>query len=125
MVGQLALRDFLVRGELDRHVRRMRTLYQRRREALLDGARPVAAAGAHASGAAAGPVRASGAARRRRRARAAQSRRRRAEWAAEGLALHRFTPGGPPGLVLGFGNLSEPAIEQGVRLLAEAYAAVG
>jgi hypothetical protein len=25
--------------------------------------------------------------------------------------------------VLGFGNLSEPAIEQGVRLLADAYAA--
>ena len=38
----------------------------------------------------------------------------------EGLALHRFSPGGPPGLVLGFGNLPEPAIEQGVRLLAEA-----
>jgi GntR family transcriptional regulator/MocR family aminotransferase len=41
---------------------------------------------------------------------------------AEGLSLHRFTPGGPPGLVLGFGNLPEPTIEQGVRLLAEAFA---
>jgi GntR family transcriptional regulator/MocR family aminotransferase len=38
----------------------------------------------------------------------------------EGLALHRFNPGGPPGLVLGFGCLSEPAIDRGVRLLAEA-----
>jgi GntR family transcriptional regulator/MocR family aminotransferase len=42
----------------------------------------------------------------------------------EGLALHRFTPGGPPGLVLGYGNLSEPAIEQGVRLLGESFAEV-
>jgi len=43
---------------------------------------------------------------------------------AEGLSQHRFTTGGPPGLVLGYGNLSEPAIEQGIRLLAEAYAEV-
>ena len=42
----------------------------------------------------------------------------------EGLSLHRFTPGGPPGLVLGYGNLAEPAIEQGVRLMAEALAEV-
>lgn len=41
----------------------------------------------------------------------------------EGLALHRFLPGGPPGLVLGYGNLSEPAIEQGMRLLGEAFKA--
>ena len=39
----------------------------------------------------------------------------------EGLALHRFTADGPPGVLLGYGNLSEPAIEQGVRLLGEAY----
>ncbi|HKI67760.1 MAG TPA: hypothetical protein VJ989_10890 [Solirubrobacterales bacterium] len=38
----------------------------------------------------------------------------------EGLALHRFASGGPPGLVLGFAGLSEPAIDHGVRLLAEA-----
>jgi len=39
----------------------------------------------------------------------------------EGIALHSFIPGGPPGVLLGYGNLSEPAIEQGVRLLGEAY----
>ena len=32
VVGQLALCDFIVRGELDRHIRRMRLRYQRRRE---------------------------------------------------------------------------------------------
>jgi GntR family transcriptional regulator/MocR family aminotransferase len=42
----------------------------------------------------------------------------------EGLSWHRFTHGGPPGVLLGFGNLSEPAIEHGVRLLAEAFAEV-
>jgi GntR family transcriptional regulator / MocR family aminotransferase len=40
----------------------------------------------------------------------------------EGLSLHSFTRGGPPGIVLGYGNLSEPAIDQGVRLLAQAFA---
>jgi GntR family transcriptional regulator/MocR family aminotransferase len=40
--------------------------------------------------------------------------------ALEGLALHSFKPDGPPGLVLGFGGLSEPAIEQAIRLVAEA-----
>ncbi len=124
VVGQLALRDFIVRGELDRHVRRMRTHYQRRREALLealarhlpdarisDPARPAAGLfelvmlpdgvdePALIKAAAARGV------------------------GMEGLSLHRFTPGGSPGVLLGFGNLSEPAIEQGVRLLADAYAA--
>ncbi len=35
-IGQLALHDFIARGELDRHLRRMRLRYQRRREALLE-----------------------------------------------------------------------------------------
>ena len=35
VIGQLALCDFIARGELDRHVRRMRLRYQARREALL------------------------------------------------------------------------------------------
>jgi hypothetical protein len=38
----------------------------------------------------------------------------------DGLSLHRFTPEGSPGLVLGFGCLPEPAIEHGIRLLAGA-----
>jgi GntR family transcriptional regulator/MocR family aminotransferase len=122
-VGQLALHDFIERGELDRHIRRMRLRYQRRREALLealtqrlpqvrvspgaaglyelaelppgtDEATLIAAAAARGVG-------------------------------VEGLALHRFNPSGPPGLVLGFGCLSEPAIDRGIRLLAEAFHEVG
>jgi GntR family transcriptional regulator/MocR family aminotransferase len=117
-IGQLALRDFIARGELDRHLRRMRLRYQRRREALLDalerhlpGARP-------GSGAAglfelvelpAGTDEAA-----LITATAARG------VGVEGLSLHRFRPGGPPGLVLGFAAMPEPAIEQSVRLLAEA-----
>ena len=35
-LDQLALADFIARGELDRHLRRMRILYRRRRDVLLD-----------------------------------------------------------------------------------------
>jgi GntR family transcriptional regulator/MocR family aminotransferase len=121
-IGQLALHDFIARGELDRHLRRMRPRYGRRREALLgalarhlpeasveegvaglyelallpdgvDEAALIAAAAARGLG-------------------------------LEGLALHSFRPGGPPGLVLGFGGHPEPAIERSVRLLAESLAAL-
>lgn len=119
-IGQLALNDFIARGELDRHLRRMRLRYQRRREALLE------ALGRHLPQArieegAAGlyelaelpesvnePALVSGAAAR--------------GVGVEGLALHRFKSGGPPGLVLGFGGLPEPAIEQSIRLVAAAVA---
>lgn len=117
-IGQLALHDFIERGELDRHVRRMRLRYQRRREALLEAlarrvpqCRPSAAAAglyelvALPEGTDEAALTAAAAAR---------------GVGVEGLALHRFNPGGTPGLVLGFGCLSEPAIERGVRLLAEA-----
>jgi GntR family transcriptional regulator/MocR family aminotransferase len=35
ITGQLALADFIARGELERHLRRMRLRYERRRECLL------------------------------------------------------------------------------------------
>jgi GntR family transcriptional regulator/MocR family aminotransferase len=43
----------------------------------------------------------------------------------EGLALHRFRPGGPPGLVLGFAGLPEAAIEKSISLVGEALAEIG
>ncbi|HEY6892078.1 MAG TPA: PLP-dependent aminotransferase family protein [Solirubrobacter sp.] len=56
VLDQLALADLLTRGDFDRHLRRQRRLYQRRREALLDALAEVlpelaisgAAAGLHA-----------------------------------------------------------------------------
>jgi GntR family transcriptional regulator/MocR family aminotransferase len=122
VIGQLALCDFIARGELDRHTRRMRLRYQQRREALLGALAhwfPTARPGSSAAGlyelvelpedVSESELLSCSAAR---------------GVGMEGLAWHRFSPGGTPGVLLGFGNLSEPAIEQGVRLISEALAEV-
>jgi GntR family transcriptional regulator/MocR family aminotransferase len=118
VVGQLALCDFIEGGELDRHVRRMRLRYRHRREALLQSLTSrlpqCLPSGAQAGlyelvtlpdGVNESALLAAAAAR---------------GVGMEGLAWHRFAHGGPPGMLLGYGNLSEPAIEHGVRLIAEA-----
>jgi GntR family transcriptional regulator/MocR family aminotransferase len=121
-IGQLALHDFIARGELDRHLRRMRLRYQRRREALIESLGrhlPEVRVGEGAAGLyelAELPAGTDEAAL----VSAAADR----GVGVDGLALHRFRPGGPAGLVLGFAGLPEPAIEQGVRLLAEAAAEI-
>ena len=120
VVGQLALCDFIERGELDRHVRRMRLRYQARREALLHALARWLPQG-HPSGATAGLfelVRLPGEVDEAALLAGAAAR----GVGMEGLSWHRFTHGGTPGVLLGYGNLSEPAIEQGVRLIAEALA---
>jgi GntR family transcriptional regulator/MocR family aminotransferase len=118
VVGQLALCDFIERGELDRHIRRMRTRYRLRREALLAALAerlPDARAGDGAAGlhelvtlpeSVGEPALLNAAAT--------------LGVGLVGLSQHRFAYGGAPGIVLGFGNLAEPAIEQGVRLIAQA-----
>jgi GntR family transcriptional regulator/MocR family aminotransferase len=117
-VGQLALCDFLARGELDRHVRRMRLHYQRRREVLLEALhRWLPTARARGSGA--------GLYELVELPEGVEESALIAAAAAhgvgmEGLSWHRCTHGGSPGVVLGYGNLSEPAIEHGVRLIAQA-----
>jgi GntR family transcriptional regulator / MocR family aminotransferase len=117
-IGQLALHDFIERGELDRHLRRMRLRYQRRREALmesLDRHLPQARVKEGAAGlyelaelpdGVDEPALVSAAAGR--------------GVGVEGLTLHRFRPGGVPGLVLGFASMPEPAINQSIRGLAKA-----
>jgi GntR family transcriptional regulator / MocR family aminotransferase len=120
IIGQLALSDFIARGELDRHVRRMRRRYQARREALLEAlARWLGEAQAGSDEAGLYElVQLPGDIDEAALLGSAAER----GVGVEGLSLHRFTPGGSPGLVLGYGNLAEPAIEQGVRLLGEAVA---
>jgi GntR family transcriptional regulator / MocR family aminotransferase len=118
VVGQLALQDFIERGELDRHIRRTRLLYQRRREVLLRALRrrlPEAIAGEGAAGLYESVALPDGVDEAAFVAAAAAR-----GVGVEGLALHSFTPDSAPGLVLGFGCLSEPEIERGVRLLGEA-----
>ena len=120
-IGQLALHEFIARGELDRHLRRMRPRYQRRREALLE------ALDQHLPQARNGP----GAAGLYEPALLPEETDEPALVAAaaargvgvEGLALHRFRPGGQPGLVLGFAGMPEAAIARSVGLLAEAWSA--
>ncbi len=119
VLGQLAFADFIARGELDRHVRRTRLRYERRREALL-GALARWLPQAAPSNASAGLfelVRLPPATDEPALARAAAER----GLGVEGLALHSHAAAEEPALLLGYAAMAEPAIEQGVRLLAMAY----
>lgn len=121
-IGQLALADFIARGELDRHLRRMRATYERRRGALLHALAERLPA-TQATGGPCGlfePVRLPREIDEPALISAAAAR----GLGVEGLSLHCFQDPDParPGLVLGYGSLAEPAIERAVRLLAEAFA---
>ena len=122
VLDQLALADFLERGELDRHLRRMRPRYRARRDALIAAlARELPqwrlgdgiAAGLHVVALLSEAV---------------DEAAFLAAAASHGMRLHglswfRVTPG-PPGLVLGFGSASEPAIWRAVAQLAQVAARV-
>jgi GntR family transcriptional regulator/MocR family aminotransferase len=114
---QLALADFVARGELDRHLRRVRLVYRERREALL-GALARAIPGARVTGSAAGlyalallpagldeegVVSAAGARGVR----------------VEGLASHRIRADAGAGLVLGFASVPAASMREGLRLIGE------
>jgi GntR family transcriptional regulator/MocR family aminotransferase len=119
VLGQLALADFIARGELDRHIRRTRLRYERRREALLVALRRWLPQ-ARPSRAGAGLfelVRLPAQTNEPALVRAAAER----GVGVEGLALHRYAAREEPALLLGYAAMAEPAIEQGVRLLADAY----
>jgi GntR family transcriptional regulator/MocR family aminotransferase len=116
--GQLALADFIGRGELERHLRRMRLRYRQRGEMLraqlaqaLPEWRPSAAVGGlhlmvvmpdHVDEA------------------SLLTAAARHGVGIEGLSLHSYTGDCPPGLVLGHAYLPAPAIHRGLQLLAKA-----
>ena len=122
VAGQLALADFIVRGELERHLRRMRLHYRQRRARLLaalarelpswrpmatgDGLYLTAVLPDHLDE----PSLLAAAARR--------------GVGIEGLSLHSYTGDCRPGVVLGHGHMAEPALERGVELLAAAAATI-
>lgn len=118
VAGQLALADFIGRGELERHLRRMRLRYRERRDRLVSAlARqlPDWHAGASTGGLHTPVVLPEQTDEPSLLAAAA-----RRGVGIEGLSLHSYTGLCAPGLVLGHAYLSEPAIERGVQLLAEA-----
>ena len=114
-MDQLALAELLDNGDLDRHLRRLRPIYRRRRDALL-------AALAHhlpeleASGAAAGLHLLAWLPPDLDEARIA------ADAMAEGIAISGVTPRrvapGRPGLIFGYGGIPESRIEPGIARLA-------
>ena len=118
VIGQLALHDFIKRGELDRHIRRTRLRYQRRREVLLEALRrwlPQVDPGQGNAGLFELISLPEGVDEAELITKAATL-----GVGVDGLALHSFGPKSPPGLVLGFGCLAEPEIERGVRLISHA-----
>jgi GntR family transcriptional regulator/MocR family aminotransferase len=107
---QLALAELIERGELDRHLRRQRRRYSRRRGALLE-ALGRALPEASVSGAAAGLYLVVGLPTGTSEQPALTAARSR------GLALEGV--GGPsPALVVGYANLSDAAVTQAVDALA-------
>ena len=114
---QMALADFVTRGEFDRHLRRMRPVYRRRRDALL------AALARHLpwlepSGVSAGlhlvtwlPPHLDEA--------AVVAAARRAGVGLDAVGPYRISNPGPGGLIFGYATVSERAIAEGVATLAE------
>jgi GntR family transcriptional regulator / MocR family aminotransferase len=122
-IEQHALAHFLARGDLDRHLRRMRARYRERRDTLV-AAVAEAMPGATVRGIAAG-------------LHAAvelpdgpdelaifeEATRRRVALTTMHEYRHTALPG-PPTLLLGYANLPEPAIKPGVREIADVVEAV-
>ena len=119
---QLAFADFMSRGELGRHLRRMRLIYRRRRDALVR-ALAIHTPMLRVTGTAAGlhllawlpPGLREDAILRRAGDVGLQ---------LYGLEPHRIRRGAEGGLIFGYSNLSEPEIDMGVRLLASVVESV-
>ncbi len=115
VVEQLALADFIERGELDRHLRRTRGVYRARRDTLV-AALQRALPGAEPTGVAAGlhlvvPL------PEGTDERALLSAARERGIGLSGLSEHSVAER-PPALLLGYGRISEPAIGPAVEVLS-------
>ncbi len=118
---QLAFADFLERGELDRHLRRMRARYRRRRDVLvqaLERELPEARIGGIAAG-----LHVVVELPRGTDEALVLAEARKREIGLYGLGEHRFRSRRGPALLLGYAVAREPAIRAGVRALAEAVQA--
>ena len=118
-IEQYAYADFLGRGELDRHLRRMRTKYRARRDRLIEAlarALPEAAVQGVAAGL---HVTVSLPAGHDERAIVAEAGRRAI--AVEAMGDYRVaSKADQPTLLIGYGQSPEPTIGPGVDALADA-----
>ncbi|MCG5213617.1 MocR-like pyridoxine biosynthesis transcription factor PdxR [Streptosporangium soli] len=118
VIDQLTFADFLARGEFDRHLRRMRPVYRRRRDALLNALRtqlpelePAGiAAGQHVVAWLPPDLDEA----------AVVAAAARHGLGIQGVGPFRIAGAGPGGLIFGYAILSESAIAEGVALLATA-----
>jgi GntR family transcriptional regulator/MocR family aminotransferase len=121
-IEQHAFADFLTRGELDRHLRRMRARYRTRRAAILEAlseALPEAAPRGIAAGL---HVTVQLLDSDDEEAIREEARHRRVEF--ETMADYRpNATDRPPALVLGYAQMPEPTIRAGIRELSEAVRA--
>jgi GntR family transcriptional regulator/MocR family aminotransferase len=113
VIDQLALATFIERGELDRHLRRMRLRFRRRRDAVVAAlARHLpeaqiggAAAGLHVTAALSPGTDVDAVVARA---------------AARGVGVFAAVHDGPPLLLVGYANIADAAIDRAVRELAAA-----
>ena len=117
-LDQIVLAALLESGRYDRHLRRMRATYARRRGVLMDALARHAPA-VRLTGLAAGfhaVAQLPGTADEQAVVTAARER----SVGLYGMGLHRARPAAaPPQLVLGFGNVSERAVEPGIAAVAD------
>jgi GntR family transcriptional regulator/MocR family aminotransferase len=119
---QLALADFLERGELDRHLRRVRPIYRRRRDQLLDALGselPLldpcgASAGLHVLAWLPDGT----------DERAVIGAAVHAGIGVNGLTRRRIRPEGRGGLIFGYGTIAEHDIAPAIRVLATAVGSI-
>ena len=116
LVEQAALADFLREGHLERHIRRMRRLYKRRRDVLLEALDRHFGAGAAVRGDAAGlhlTVRFGP-------ARGIRARAQRAGVHLTGTDIYYLSKPAPDEFILGFSAIGERAIRESIKRLAGA-----
>jgi GntR family transcriptional regulator / MocR family aminotransferase len=118
---QLAFADFLLRGELDRHLRRMRLCYRRRRDVLVQAlARELPEV--EVRGLAAGLYVEAVLPRGADEARVLEEARARGI-GLSGMAQHCGEAVREPALLLGYAVAPEPSLRRSVKVLAEAVRA--
>ena len=117
---QLALADLIIRGEFDRHLRRMRPIYRRRRDALLT-ALALLLPRPEPTGVSAGLHLVTWLPPHLDEATVVDAAAR-AGVGVEGITPYRISHPGPSGLIFGYATASEQAIAEGVGILARVIA---